>query len=81
VLKTPTDTLEADPATLTAKKFDLGFDIDPLFHKTSASFDEGGAVGMLVNNLCVGAGCALVFDSSSYAPGRHGAGEAEYDAR
>lgn len=27
------------------KKFDLAFTVDPLFHKTSAQFDEGGARG------------------------------------
>ena len=27
------------------KKFDLAFAVDPLFHKTSAQFDAGGASG------------------------------------
>jgi len=31
----------------------MEFDIDPLFKKTSAKFDEGGAVSLLVNTLSV----------------------------
>ncbi len=45
------------------KKFDLAFAVDPLFHKTSAQFDEGGAHGLLLNNLSVYKGCSIVFDS------------------
>ena len=33
------------------KKYDLSFDVDPLFYKMSKIFDEGGAKGMLMNNL------------------------------
>lgn len=35
------NTLEANLENITVKKFDLAFDVDPLFMKTSASFDEG----------------------------------------
>ena len=41
----PSATLEAFEA-LNVKKFDLAFAVDPLFHKTSALFDAGGARGM-----------------------------------
>ena len=41
----PSSTLEASFEALNVKKFDLGFNVDPLFHKTSAQFDEGGARG------------------------------------
>ena len=37
---------------------------DPLFKKTSAAFDEGGAKGLLMNNLSVHNGCQIVFDST-----------------
>ena len=37
--------------------------VDPLFHKTSAQFDEGGARGLLMNALSVHRGCDVVFDS------------------
>jgi hypothetical protein len=41
----PEATLEATLEALNVKKFDLAFTVDPLFHKTSAQFDEGGARG------------------------------------
>jgi condensin complex subunit 2 len=37
--------------------------VDPLFQKTSAQFDEGGAAGLLMNGLSVHRGCDTVFDS------------------
>lgn len=38
--------------------------MDPLYHQTSAQFDEGGAKGLLLNNLGVYGGCRVLFDSS-----------------
>ena len=46
-------TLEKNPANLEIVKYDLEFDIDPLFQKTSAKFDESGAKGLLLQNLNV----------------------------
>ena len=40
----PSATLETADA-LRVKEFDPTFAVDPLFHKTSAQFDEGGAKG------------------------------------
>ena len=40
----PEATLEPTLEALNIKKFDLAFAVDPLFHKTSAQFDEGGAI-------------------------------------
>jgi condensin complex subunit 2 len=57
------NTLEGNPDNLDVKKFDLEFDVDPLFRKTSAAFDEGGARGLLLNHLSVGYGGDIVFDS------------------
>lgn len=37
--------------------------MDPLYHQTSAQFDEGGAKGLLLNNLGVFGKCAVLFDS------------------
>ena len=37
--------------------------MDPLYHQTSAQFDEGGAKGLLMNNLGVYSGCKVLFDS------------------
>mmetsp|Transcript_46350 Transcript_46350/g.154665 ORF Transcript_46350/g.154665 Transcript_46350/m.154665 type:complete len:640 (+) Transcript_46350:256-2175(+) len=62
--KPPSSNLEANPASLDLKKLEMSFEVDPLFHRTSAKFDEGGAKGLLLVNLAVRPGCALSFDSS-----------------
>ena len=41
----PSATLESSLEALNVKKFDLTFAMDPLFKRTSAQFDEGGAKG------------------------------------
>ncbi len=41
----PSATLEPSWEALNVKKFDLVFAVDPLFHRMSAQFDEGGARG------------------------------------
>ncbi|XP_022727928.1 condensin complex subunit 2-like [Durio zibethinus] len=56
-------TLESSFEALNVKKFDVAFAVDPLYHQTSAQFDEGGAKGLLLNNLGVYAGCRVLFDS------------------
>mmetsp|Transcript_199 Transcript_199/g.254 ORF Transcript_199/g.254 Transcript_199/m.254 type:complete len:1047 (+) Transcript_199:133-3273(+) len=59
------DTIEHNTANLNIHKLDAAFDIDPLFHKMSKNFDEGGAKGLLLANLGVGtSGCNIIFDSS-----------------
>ncbi|XVF81600.1 hypothetical protein PTKIN_Ptkin15bG0168200 [Pterospermum kingtungense] len=59
----PLSTLESSFEALNVKKFDVAFAVDPLYHQTSAQFDEGGARGLLLNNLGVYAGCRVLFDS------------------
>ncbi|GJY63254.1 condensin complex subunit 2-like protein [Tanacetum coccineum] len=59
----PYSTLESSFDTLNVKKFDVAFSVDPLYHQTSAQFDEGGAKGLLLNNLGVYGGCRVLFDS------------------
>lgn len=44
--------------------FSVAFAVDPLYHQTSAQFDEGGARGLLMNNLGVYGRCRVLFDSS-----------------
>lgn len=52
-------------ANINIHKLDSAFDIDPLFHKMSKTFDEGGAKGLLLANLGVSdTGCNIVFDST-----------------
>jgi len=39
--------------------------VDPMFHKTTSAFDEGGSRGLLMNNLSVHNGCDIIFDSTT----------------
>ncbi|KAI8643247.1 condensin complex subunit 2/barren [Parasitella parasitica] len=57
-------TLLKDFSALAIKKFDLDFSVDPLFKKTSADFDEGGARGLLLNHLSLDQNCKIIFDAS-----------------
>ncbi|OAD03207.1 hypothetical protein MUCCIDRAFT_110062 [Mucor lusitanicus CBS 277.49] len=57
-------TLLKDFSALAVKKFDLDFTVDPLFKKTSADFDEGGARGLLLNHLSLDQNCKIIFDAS-----------------
>ena len=47
----------------------MAFAVDPLYHQTSAQFDEGGAKGLLLNSLGVYGGCQVLFDSQEI-PGK-----------
>lgn len=64
----PASTLAKDASQLRNKKLDLEFRVDPLFRKTCADFDEGGANGLLMNHLSLGVGAdgslRVVFDAS-----------------
>ena len=42
----PSATLESSWEALNVKKLEAAFAVDPLFHKTSAQFDAGGARGV-----------------------------------
>ncbi|XP_077210329.1 condensin complex subunit [Tasmannia lanceolata] len=59
----PLSTLESSFEALNVKKFDVAFTVDPLYHQSSAQFDEGGAKGLLLNTLGVYGGCRVLFDS------------------
>ncbi|KAF3339546.1 condensin complex subunit 2 [Carex littledalei] len=59
----PMSTLESSFEALNVKKFDVAFTVDPLYHQTTAKFDEGGAKGLLLYNLGVYGGCRVLFDS------------------
>lgn len=65
----PLSTLESSFDSLNVKKFDAAFAVDPLYHQTSAQFDEGGAKGLLLNNLGIYGNCCVLFDSFEI-PGR-----------
>ncbi|RPA98073.1 barren [Choiromyces venosus 120613-1] len=57
-------TLAKDFTSLQIKKHDLELNVDPLFKKATADFDEGGAKGLLLNNLSIDSSGRIVFDSS-----------------
>ncbi|KAI8086723.1 condensin complex subunit 2/barren [Halteromyces radiatus] len=61
-------TLLKDFSSLALKKLDVDFAVDPLFKKTSADFDEGGARGLLLNHLNLDQDCKIIFDSSDARP-------------
>lgn len=62
--KRQTNTIEADEEALNVKAFDVEFKVDPLFKKTAADFDEGGAKGLLLNHLCISNDGNVIFDAS-----------------
>ena len=41
----------------------VAFTVDPLYHQTTAQFDEGGSKGLLLHNLGVYGSCRVLFDS------------------
>nr|CCA15430.1 condensin complex subunit 2 putative [Albugo laibachii Nc14] len=57
-------TLEKNVTNINMKQMDLDYNVDPLFHKMSKQFDEGGARGMLLANLSIYDGCKLLLNSS-----------------
>lgn len=57
----------------------VAFVVDPLYHQTSAQFDEGGAKGLLLNNLGVYGNCRVLFDSSE-VPGKSSSPEPQIDS-
>jgi condensin complex subunit 2 len=52
-------TIERNVSALNAVKLENDVAVDPMFHKISKAFDEGGAKGMLMNNL-VSVTCCVV---------------------
>ena len=61
---TCSSTLEANPDNLIQKKVETEQAPDPLFQRMCQAFDEGGARGMLLNQLAVAPGCRLLIDST-----------------
>ncbi|KAF4317741.1 hypothetical protein BBO99_00007818 [Phytophthora kernoviae] len=62
--KTHARTVEKNLNNINLKAYDTECVADPLFHKMSQSFDEGGAKGMLLANLSVYDGCKVLLNSS-----------------
>lgn len=51
--KTAANTLETNLHNLNLRNLDLEFHVDPLFRKTSSSFDDHGGRGLLLSHLNV----------------------------
>ncbi|KAL5035556.1 hypothetical protein RTP6_003234 [Batrachochytrium dendrobatidis] len=62
--KSSAKTLQEDVTELNWKHMDAEFSVDPLFKKTAAEFDEGGAQGLLLNHLMISADGKVLFDAS-----------------
>ncbi|KAI8513738.1 hypothetical protein Bbelb_080620 [Branchiostoma belcheri] len=61
-------TTENNLKNINVNNFDLEFEVDPLFKKMSATFDEGGTRGLLLNHLsCTDDNMELLFDAKSLA--------------
>ncbi|XP_046441319.1 condensin complex subunit 2-like [Daphnia pulex] len=60
-------TIETNVDHINMSKFDLEYDVDPLFKKNSARFDEGrnGGVNFLTSLMLKDDGCQLIMDSDS----------------
>nr|KAG5690048.1 hypothetical protein BaRGS_009855 [Batillaria attramentaria] len=62
-------TVETNLKNINVNKFDLEFEVDPMFQVMSATFDEGGASGLLLNHLrCYDDQQLLVLDSRAVMP-------------
>mmetsp|Transcript_21962 Transcript_21962/g.43630 ORF Transcript_21962/g.43630 Transcript_21962/m.43630 type:complete len:856 (+) Transcript_21962:27-2594(+) len=75
VRRTFNNTLETNLSNINVKSHELQAKTDPLFQKTSASFDQGGARGLLLNNLNVYSGCSIAFDSEIVPDGNDDLGD------
>ncbi|KAL8580817.1 hypothetical protein ACOMHN_017321 [Nucella lapillus] len=64
--KTKSKIIRTNLKTINVNKFDLEFEVDPMFQVMSATFDEGGASGLLLNHLrCYDDRQLLMLDSSA----------------
>ena len=60
-------TVEKNIANIDIAKFDLEFDVDPLFKKTSTQFDSGSGGGQFLCNLFLrDESCQLLLDSEAF---------------
>nr|KAJ3422255.1 hypothetical protein HK105_000501 [Polyrhizophydium stewartii] len=63
VSKSSAKTIEEDSLELNWKQLESEFSVDPLFKKTAAEFDEGGAQGLLLNHLAIATSGKVLFDA------------------
>lgn len=70
------DTLERDIKRLDLVKYDLEFDVDPLFKSMTAKFAEAGARGLLLKNLHLDTNLDVLLESKN----QHGIDKKENDS-
>jgi condensin complex subunit 2 len=64
--KKKSNTVEKNLANINLSKFELEFDVDPLFKKVSAQFDSGAGGGQFLSTLQMrNDGCELLLDSNA----------------
>lgn len=68
---TRSSTIENNPDSLLQKKVETECNVDALFQKMCKAFDEGGARGMLLNQLSLAPGCSLLIDSTAVVDDEH----------
>ena len=57
----------SDNQSLSMETLELDFAADPLFQKTAADFDEGGAKGLLLSHLDIASDGRIIFDGSDFS--------------
>jgi hypothetical protein len=57
------NTIEKDHKKLDLLKYDLEFDVDPLFKNMTARFNETGARGLLLNSLPIDVNLNVMLES------------------
>lgn len=55
-----------DNASLSMETLEMDFAADPLFQKTAADFDEGGAKGLLLSHLDISNAGRIIFDATDF---------------
>ncbi|KAL4432644.1 hypothetical protein ABPG74_004937 [Tetrahymena malaccensis] len=59
-------TIEKNLSNITLNKYDIQFEVDPLFCKTSEKFDDSSSKGILLNNIKINSNLKLLIDSENF---------------
>ncbi|EAS02428.3 condensin complex subunit 2 (macronuclear) [Tetrahymena thermophila SB210] len=59
-------TIEKNLSNITLNKYDIQFEVDPLFCKTSEKFDDSSSKGILLNNIKIDSNLKLLIDSENF---------------
>lgn len=61
-------TLETNPEHLLTQKYDLEFEVDPLFQKRSAQFDDSSYNKLMLNSVAVSSEMEIQFSANTKVP-------------